>query len=88
MSRQTDTPMTTPLRRGRRRVAIIGLASLTALTIAVPPSAPWTGAGAIILLFIGLWNNLWNQPTDPATTPKREHREPSLWDDGFGANSS
>lgn len=81
MSQQPDSAIKLSRMRGRRRMAILGLAGLTALIIAIPSSTPWAGPAAIILLFIGLWG----RPSDAETTETHENREPSLWDDGFGA---
>lgn len=81
MSPKTDNQIMTPRRRGRRRAAIIGLASLTALAILVPPSAPLAGAGAIICLIVGFLR----RSGESVTTDALEHSEPNLWDDGFGA---
>jgi hypothetical protein len=81
MSQQPDSAIKLSRLRGRRRAAILGLAVLTALIIAIPSTTPWAGSGAIILLLIGLWG----RPDDAVPTDTHEHREPSLWDDGFGA---
>ncbi|MGJ8558777.1 MAG: hypothetical protein ACSHX3_00935 [Litorimonas sp.] len=81
MSQQPDSAIKLSRVHGRRRMAILGLAGLTALIIAIPSSTPWAGPGAIILLCIGLWGR--SAEADTAYAP--EHREPSLWDDGFGA---
>jgi len=61
--------------------AIIGLALLTALSLGFPPAAPF--AGAVLIAFVGL--NFWTRYRWSQQTNAREHREPNLWDDGFGA---
>lgn len=81
MSQQPDSAIKLSRMRGRRRLAILGLAGLTALIIAIPSSTPWAGPGVILLLCIGLWG----RSAEAETTETCEHREPSLWDDGFGA---
>lgn len=66
--------------RGRRRIAILGLALLTATLIALPWTAPYVGLAALPLLILGLWgrsSQIQDQDAEKA-------REPSLWDDGFG----
>lgn len=61
--------------------AILGLALLTALSLIFPPAAPF--AGAAVIVFVCL--RFLSRPRGAATAAVREHREPNLWDDGFGA---
>jgi len=71
----------TPYFLKRGLPVIIGFILVAALSVLFPPAAPIGIAAVLVLVIIAIWTK---SHKATASMP-REHREPTLWDDGFGA---